>query len=33
MIKFSDNKLKEVQEIVQRYPQGKHKSALLPVLH
>ena len=33
MIKFSDSKLKEVQEIVQRYPQGKQKSALLPVLH
>ena len=33
MTKFSDQKLKEVQEIVQRYPEGKHKSALLPVLH
>ena len=33
MPQFSDNKLKEVQEIVQRYPEGKHKSALLPVLH
>ena len=33
MVKFSDQKLKEVAEIVQRYPQGKHKSALLPVLH
>lgn len=33
MVKFSDDKLKEVQEIVQRYPQGKQKSALLPVLH
>lgn len=33
MVKFSDNKLKAVQEIVQRYPEGKHKSALLPVLH
>lgn len=33
MIKFSDNKLKEVQEIIQRYPEGKQKSALLPVLH
>jgi NADH-quinone oxidoreductase subunit E len=30
---FSDQKLKEVQDIVARYPQGKQKSALLPVLH
>ena len=33
MIKFSDNKLAEVEKIIQRYPQGKQKSALLPVLH
>lgn len=33
MIKFSEKKLKEVQEIVQRYPEGKQKSALIPVLH
>lgn len=33
MIKFSDQKLQEVQQIVQRYPEGKQKSALLPVLH
>jgi NADH-quinone oxidoreductase subunit E len=33
MIKFSDNKLSEVEKIIQRYPQGKQKSALLPVLH
>src|SRR5215212_12231834 len=33
MIKFSDQKLAEVQQIVQRYPEGKHKSALIPVLH
>ena len=33
MIKFSDEKLKKVDEIIARYPQGKHKSALLPVLH
>lgn len=33
MIKFSDQKLKEVEKIIQRYPEGKHKSALLPVLH
>jgi NADH-quinone oxidoreductase subunit E len=33
MLKFSDQKLKEVEKIIQRYPEGKQKSALLPVLH
>jgi NADH-quinone oxidoreductase subunit E len=33
MIKFSDEKLKKVEEIVARYPDGKHKSAVIPVLH
>lgn len=33
MIKFSDEKLAKVQEIIARYPQGKQKSALLPLLH
>ena len=33
MIKFSEEKLKRVNEIIKRYPEGKHKSALLPVLH
>jgi NADH-quinone oxidoreductase subunit E len=33
MVKFSDNKLKEVEQIIQRYPEGKQKSALIPVLH
>ncbi len=32
-LSFSDEKLKVVQGIVDRYPQGKHKSALIPVLH
>ena len=32
-MKFSDDKLVEVEKIIQRYPQGKQKSALLPVLH
>ncbi len=32
-IVFSSEKLNKVQEIVSRYPQGKQKSALLPVLH
>lgn len=30
---FSDAKLKEVQRIVDRYPEGRQKSALIPVLH
>ena len=33
MNKFSEEKLKKVEEIVARYPAGKQKSALLPVLH
>jgi NADH-quinone oxidoreductase subunit E len=33
MIKFSDNKLKEVQRIISFYPEGKQKSAVIPVLH
>ncbi len=30
---FSDTKLQEVKQIVERYPEGKQKSALIPVLH
>jgi len=33
MIKFSDEKLKKVDEIIARYPQGKSKSAIIPILH
>lgn len=33
MIKFTDEKLSEVEKIKSRYPAGKQKSALLPVLH
>ena len=33
MVKFSDSKLREVEQIIQRYPEGKQKSALIPVLH
>ena len=33
MVKFSDNKLQEVQTIINRYPEGKQKSALIPLLH
>jgi NADH-quinone oxidoreductase subunit E len=32
-MKFSEEKLKKVQAIIARYPEGKQKSALLPVLH
>ena len=32
-IKFSDDKINKVNEIISRYPAGKQKSALLPVLH
>jgi NADH-quinone oxidoreductase subunit E len=32
-IQFSEEKLARFNEIVTRYPTGKHKSALLPVLH
>ncbi len=33
MIKFSDDKLKEVDRIISFYPDGKQKSAILPILH
>ena len=33
MIQFSEKSLSKVQEIIGRYPEGKQKSALLPVLH
>lgn len=33
MLKFTDEKMAEVEKIIQRYPAGKQKSALLPVLH
>lgn len=33
MIKFSEEKLNKVKEIIARYPEGKHKSALIPLLH
>ena len=33
MTKFSDEKLKEVQRITSFYPEGKQKSAVIPVLH
>lgn len=30
---FSEDTLQEVKQIISRYPEGKQKSALLPVLH
>jgi NADH-quinone oxidoreductase subunit E len=33
MMQFSEEKLQKVNEIISRYPEGKQKSALLPVLH
>lgn len=32
-VKFSDDAMALVQKIIKRYPEGKQKSALLPVLH
>ncbi len=32
-MKFSEQKLKEVEQIIACYPEGKQKSAVLPVLH
>ena len=33
MVAFTENKLQEARRIIDRYPQGKQKSALLPLLH
>jgi NADH-quinone oxidoreductase subunit E len=33
MMTFSENTLQEVRQIIARYPEGKQKSALIPVLH
>lgn len=33
MTSFSPEKLNEVQQIIARYPEGKQKSAVIPVLH
>src|SRR5690606_7472275 len=32
-VRFSDEALSTIQRIIDRYPEGKQKSALLPVLH
>ena len=33
MIEFSKEKLDKVQQLISHYPEGKQKSALLPILH
>jgi NADH-quinone oxidoreductase subunit E len=33
VVQFSEEKLNKVKEIIARYPEGKQKSALIPVLH
>jgi NADH-quinone oxidoreductase subunit E len=33
MIQFSETQLQEIDRIKSKYPEGKHKSALIPVLH
>jgi NADH-quinone oxidoreductase subunit E len=33
MNRFTEERLREVQQIIARYPEGKQKSALLPLLH
>lgn len=32
-IRFSDAAMALVQKIIKRYPEGRHKSALIPILH
>jgi len=32
-MKFSDDTLKKVDELISHYPEGKSKSAILPILH
>ena len=32
-VKFSDDAMQLMQKIIRRYPEGKQKSAILPVLH
>ena len=33
MVRFSEEKLKKIEELIASYPEGKQKSALLPLLH
>jgi NADH-quinone oxidoreductase subunit E len=32
-VQFSDKAIQEVQRIINFYPEGKQKSAVIPVLH
>lgn len=32
-VQFSEEQLNKVKEVISHYPEGKHKSALLPLLH
>jgi NADH-quinone oxidoreductase subunit E len=32
-VKFSEEKMKELNELITHYPEGKEKSALIPLLH
>ena len=32
-IRFSDSSLALVQKMIKRYPEGRQKSALIPILH
>ena len=32
-VTFSEEAIAECHKIIKRYPAGKHKSALLPILH
>jgi len=32
-MRFSEEQLKKVDEMISHYPEGKQKSALLPLLH
>ncbi len=33
MVQFSAEKIREVEQIIARYPEGRQKSAVIPVLH
>ena len=33
MVQFSEENLARVKELIARYPEGKQKAALIPLLH
>lgn len=33
MVQFSEEKLLKIKELISAYPEGKHKSAVIPLLH